>query len=151
MHDIDWASPVYGNLPKTDPLKGLKVIDKAPVMGAAINSSALKARVLAHSAAIGHIDDRGMIPLVDYEAINATLGHMVAPVPKSTVVDVYNAFAAVAKKDVVGSYMKSLVNDADAVAAYKAFWEFKDVVAAAQRWATGASVITPFLSSDFFF
>ena len=113
-------------------MKVLKAIDKALVMGAAIDSSALKAGVLAHSAAIGHTNGKGMIPLADYEAINAALGHMVASVPKSKVVDVYNAFAAVAKKDVVGSFMKSLVNDADAVAAYKAFWEFKDVVAAAQ-------------------
>ncbi len=132
LKEIDWTSPVYGNLPKADPMKVLKAIDKALVMGAAIDSSALKAGALAHSAAIGHIDGKGMIPLADYEAINAALGHMVASVPKSKVVDVYNAFAAVAKKDVVGTYMKSLVNDADAVTAYKAFWEFKDVVAAAQ-------------------
>ena len=106
-------------------MKVLTAIDKALVMGAAIDSSALKAGALAHSAAIGHIDGKGMIPLADYDAINAALGHMVALVPKSKIVDVFNAFAAVAKKDVVG-------NDADAVAAYKAFWEFKDVVAAAQ-------------------
>ena len=74
-----------------------------------------------------------MIPLADYEAINAAICHMIASVPKDQVVDVYNAFAPVAKKDVVGAYMKSLVNAADAEAAYKAFWEFKDVVAAAQR------------------
>jgi hypothetical protein len=58
---------------------------------------------------------------------------MVASVPKSEVIDVYNAFAQVAQKDVVGNYMKSLVVSPDAEAAYKAFWEFKDVVAAAQR------------------
>ena len=100
----------------------LTAIDKALVMGAAIDSSALKAGAFAHSAAIGHIDGKGMIPLADYEAVSATLGYMVAPVPKSRVVDVFNAFAAVAKKDVVDTYMKPLVNDADAVAAHKAFW-----------------------------
>jgi hypothetical protein len=132
LKEIDWTSPVYGNLPSADPLKVLKAIGSALVMGASIDSSALKAGVLAHAAAIGHVDGKGMIPLADYEAINAGIGHMVASVPKSKVVDVYNAFAPLAKQDVVGSYMKSLVNDADAVAAYKAFWEFKDVVAAAQ-------------------
>ena len=39
----------------------------------------------------------------------------------------------VAKKDLVGAYLKSTVVSADAEAAYKAFLEFKDVVAAAQR------------------
>jgi hypothetical protein len=132
LKEIDWTSPVYGNLPSVDPLKVLKAIDKALVMGAAIDSSALKAGALAHSAAIGHINGKGMIPLADYEAINAAIGHMVASVPKSKVVDVYDAFAEIAKKDVVGNYMKGLVKEADAVAAYQAFWEFKDVVAAAQ-------------------
>ena len=133
LKEIDWTSPVYGNLPKANPLDVLKAINKALVMGASIDSAALKAGVLAHSNAIGHVDSKGMIPLADYEAINAAIGHMIASVPKNQVVDVYNAFAPVAKKDVVGAYMKSLVNAADAEAAYKAFWEFKDVVAAAQR------------------
>jgi len=58
---------------------------------------------------------------------------MVASVPKKQVISVYSAFGDVVKKEAVGAYMKSLVNSGDAEVAYKAFWEFKDVVAAAQR------------------
>ncbi|CAE8719620.1 unnamed protein product [Polarella glacialis] len=133
LKEIDWTSPVYGSLPNANPGKVLAVINKALVMGASMDSAALKKGVLAHASAIGNVDAKGMIPLADYTAINAAIGHMVASVPKKQVIDVYNAFADVVKKEEVGTYMQSLVNDADARAAYRAFWEFKDVVAASQN------------------
>ncbi|CAE8655890.1 unnamed protein product [Polarella glacialis] len=133
LKEIDWTSSVYGSLPNANPVKVLAAINKALVMGASIDSPALKAGVLAHVKAIGNVDSKGMIPLADYEAINAAIGHMVASVPKKQVIDVYNAFADVVKKEEVGTYMQSLVNDADARAAYRAFWEFKDVVASQQH------------------
>ncbi|CAE8639142.1 unnamed protein product [Polarella glacialis] len=133
LKEIDWTSPVYGSLPNANPVKVLAAINKALLMGGSMDSAALKAGVLAHAKAIEHVDSKGMIPLPDYETINAAIGHMVASVPKNQVIDVYNAFGDVVRKEEVGAYMKSLVNSADAEAAYKAFWEFKDVVAAAQR------------------
>ncbi|CAE8594411.1 unnamed protein product [Polarella glacialis] len=133
LKEIDWTSPVYGSLPNANPVKVLAVINKALVMGASMDSAALKKGVLAHASAIGHVDSKGMIPLPDYTAINAAIGHMVASVPKNQVIDVFNAAGDVVRKEEVGAYMKSLVNSGDAEAAYKAFWEFKDVVAAAQR------------------
>ncbi|CAE8709083.1 unnamed protein product [Polarella glacialis] len=133
LKEIDWTSPVYGSLPNANPVKVLAAINKALVMGASMDSAALKKGVLAHANAIGHVDSKGMIGLDDYQYINAAIGHMVASVPKSQVIDVYNAFSDVVKQEEVGAYMKSLVNSADAEAAYKAFWEFKDVVGAAQR------------------
>ncbi|CAE8641396.1 unnamed protein product [Polarella glacialis] len=133
LKEIDWTSPVYGSLPNANPVKVLAAIKKALVMGGSIDSGALKEAVLAHAKAIEHVDAKGMIPLADYEAINAGIGHLVASVPNNQVVAVYSAFADVVKKEEVGAYMKSLVTSADAEAAYQAFWEFKDVVAAAQR------------------
>jgi hypothetical protein len=133
LKEIDWKSPVYGNLPNADPLKVLKAIKSALDMGAAMDPAALKAGVLAHSRSIDSIDAKGVTSLADYQAINAAIGHMVASVPKSKVVDVYTAFSGLAPKQVVGEYMKSLVDAGDALAAYKAFWEFKDVVESAQR------------------
>ncbi|CAE8654185.1 unnamed protein product [Polarella glacialis] len=133
LKEIDWTSPVYGSLPNANPVKVLAVINKALVMGASMDAAALKKGVLAHASAIGHVDSKGMIPLPDYTAINAAIGHMVASVPKNQVIDVLNAAGDVVRKEEVGAYMKSLVNSGDAEAAYKAFWEFKDVVAAAQR------------------
>jgi len=78
--------------------------------------------VLAHSD-IGHVDFKGMIPLPDYGAMNAAVGHIVA-------------FLIQTKNRSLTSTMPlpmALVNSADADVAYKAFWEFKDVVAALQR------------------
>ncbi|CAE8739548.1 unnamed protein product [Polarella glacialis] len=114
LKEIDWTSPVYGTLPRANPVKVLQAINKALVMGASMDSEALKKGVLAHASAIEHVDDKGMIPLPDYEAINAAIGHMVASVPRKQVLDVYYAFADVVKKDEVGAYMKSLVNSIDA-------------------------------------
>ncbi|CAE8591206.1 unnamed protein product [Polarella glacialis] len=79
-------------------------------MGASMDSAALKKGVLAHASAIGHVDSKGMIPLPDYTAIKAAIGHMVASVPKNQVIDVFNAAGDVVRKEEVGAYMKSLVN-----------------------------------------
>ncbi|CAE8614413.1 unnamed protein product [Polarella glacialis] len=133
LKEIDWTSKVYGSLPNANPVKVLAAINKALVMGASMDSAALKKGVLAHATAITHVDSKGMLPLADYKQINQAIGHMVASVPENQVIDVYNAFGDVVRKEEVGEYMKSLVNSADAEAAYTAFWEFKDVVAAAQR------------------
>ena len=56
-------------------MKVLAVINKALVMSASMDSAALKKGVLAHASAIGHVDSKGMIPLPDYTAINAAIGH----------------------------------------------------------------------------
>merc|ERR1712095_147585 len=59
-------------------------------------------------------------------------GRVVASVPTSKVMDVYNGFAAVVNP-AIPNKMFSMVNPLDANAAAKAFYEFKDVVKAAQR------------------
>merc|ERR1739848_959336 len=63
----------------------------------------------------------------DFEAINAALGRMIASVPESKVMDVYNAFSGVVSSD-VPTYLMSTVKEADAKAAYAALMDFKDVV-----------------------
>ena len=133
LKEIDWTSDVYGKLPTASPTAVLKAIDKMIVMGGQMDSAALKAGALAHHKAIGSIDGKGVTSLADYTAINAAIGHMVASVPESTTMDVYNAFDAFKLGNDVGPYMMSKVNAADASAAYKAFLEFKDVVKASQR------------------
>ncbi|CAE8705406.1 unnamed protein product [Polarella glacialis] len=62
LKEIDWTSNVYGSLPNANPVKVLAVINKALVMGASMDSAALKKGVLAHASAIGHVDSKGMIP-----------------------------------------------------------------------------------------
>merc|ERR1712050_62081 len=65
----------------------------------------------------------------DFEAINAALGRMIASVPESKVMAVYNAFSGVVSSD-VPTYLMSTVKEADAKAAYAALMDFKDVVKA---------------------
>merc|ERR1712194_615626 len=63
---------------------------------------------------------------------NAALGRVVASVPTSTVMDVYNAWAGILSPSVPNKLFSG-VNPLEANAAAKAFYEFKDVVKAAQR------------------
>merc|ERR1712025_955050 len=65
----------------------------------------------------------------DFEAINAALGRMIASVPESQTMDVYNAFSGLVSGD-VPNFLMSTVNEADAKKAYSALMEFKDVVKA---------------------
>lgn len=61
--------------------------------------------------------------------MNAALGKVIASVPQSQVMDVYNSFVA----PQVPNMMFNMVNPLDAQAAAKAFYTFKDTVQAAQR------------------
>merc|ERR1719320_2413547 len=86
----------------------------------------------AHHKAIGSIDGNGVTSAADFEAVTAALGRVVASVPTAKVMDVYNAFAAIVNP-AIPNKLFSTVNPLDANAAAKAFYEFKDVVKAAQR------------------
>merc|ERR1712232_993722 len=132
LKEVDWNSDIYTKIPGASPSQILKAVDKAIVMGAAMDPAALKAGVLAHHKAIGSIDAKGVTSAADFEAINAALGHMIASVPTSKTMDVYNAFSGIVGKD-VPTYLMSTVTAADAQKAYSALMEFKDVVKAAQR------------------
>merc|ERR1712228_1165605 len=133
LKGIDWNSDLYIKpLPGVTAQKALKAVDKTIVMGAAMDGNALKAGAEAHHKAIGSVDGSGVTSADDYEAINNAVGHMVASVPTSKVMDVYNAWAGIISPSVPNELFSS-VNPLDANAAAKAFYEFKDVVKAAQR------------------
>merc|ERR1711983_410408 len=132
LKEVDWTSDVFLKpLPGASSAQLLKAVDKAIVMGSAMDGNLLKAAAEAHHKAIGSIDSNGVTSAADYEAVNAALGRVVASVPTSKVMDVYNAFAA-AVNPAIPNKMFSMVNPLDANAAAKAFYEFKDVVKAAQ-------------------
>merc|ERR1711920_1128847 len=97
-------------------------------MGAAMDSKLVKAGVEAHHKAIGSASG-GVTSQADFEAINAALGRMIASVPESKTMAVYNAFSKVVSPD-VPNYLMSTVQEADAKTAYAALMEFKDVVKA---------------------
>merc|ERR1712032_1671361 len=95
-------------------------------------NSDLYIKPLPGVTAIGSIDGSGVTSASDYEAVNNAIGHMVASVPTSKVMDVYNAWAGILSPSVPNKLFSG-VNPLDANAAAKAFYEFKDVVKAAQR------------------
>merc|ERR1712226_1797844 len=132
LKDIDWQSSLYTKpLPGVSANQALKAVDKAIVLGAAMDGNLLKAAAEAHHKAIGSIDGAGVTSAADFEAVNAALGRAIASVPQSQVMDVYNAFAKILNP-VIGNNLFQFSKGADAIAAYKALIEFKDVVKAAQ-------------------
>mmetsp|Transcript_36321 Transcript_36321/g.78328 ORF Transcript_36321/g.78328 Transcript_36321/m.78328 type:complete len:203 (-) Transcript_36321:76-684(-) len=131
--EVDWNNGIFLQAPgKFQPLEALKAIDKMIVMGAKMDGNLLKAAAEAHHKAIGSIDATGVTSAADYEAVNAAIGRLVASVPKTTVMDVYNSMAGVVDSSVPNNLF-SKVNPLDAVAAAKGFYTFKDVVEASQR------------------
>merc|ERR1712083_903230 len=71
----------------------------------------------------------------DFESINAAIGRMIASVPESKTMAVYDAFSALVGAD-VPAYLMSTVNEADAKKAYGALMDFKDAVKANPITAT---------------
>jgi len=127
--EVDWNNGIFLQAPgKFQPLEALKAIDKMIVLGAQADPAALKAAAAAHHKAIGSIGGtNGVTSKADWEAVNAALGRVIASVPESTVMDVYNSVKGITDPG-VPAYMKSLVKAEDAEKAYAAFLEFKDVV-----------------------
>jgi len=133
LKDIDWTSDLFNKpLPGASVSQVLKAVDKTIVMGSAMDGNLLKAAAEAHHKAIGSIDGKGVTSAADYEAVNAALGRVIASVPTSKVMDVYNAYAGLLNGAVPNKLFSS-VDPLNANAAAKAFYEFKDVVKAAQR------------------
>jgi hypothetical protein len=128
-----WDSNVYLKpLPGTSPNQAMKAIDKALVMGASMDGKLLKEAAMAHHNALGSMDGKLVTTAADYEKVNAALGKVIASVPSSQVMDVFNAFSKITGSS-VPSNMFSMVSPSEATAAYDAFLKFKDVVKAAQR------------------
>merc|ERR1719436_1480067 len=101
----------------------------------------LKKGVLAHHKAItGTSAANPVLSQSDFEAVVASIGRMIASVPESQTMDVYNAFASLTSPD-VPRYLMSTVKEADAQAAYAALMDFKDVVKA--HPITPATAATP--------
>merc|ERR1711972_209976 len=109
--------------------------------GASMDADLLKKGVMAHHKAIGGTSESNpVMSQADFEAINAALGRMIASVPESQTMDVYNAFSALTSPD-VPPFLMSTVKEADAKAAYAALIDFKDVVKA--HPITPAAASTP--------
>merc|ERR1712151_198075 len=124
------------------PGEALKAIDKMIVMGSQADPKLLKAAAEAHHKAIGSVSGNGVTSRADWDAVNAALGRVFASVPESTVMDVYNSVSSITDSG-VPTYLKSLVNGADADKAYSAFLTFKDVVKKNQVASAGPAASAP--------
>merc|ERR1739847_207490 len=131
MGEVPWNADYYTKIPSASPAAVLKAIDKALVMGAAMDSSALKAGVLAHAKAIGSVDGNGVTSLDDFTAINKALGHMIASAGEGKTMAVYNAWKGLVPAE-APAFLMGKVNAEDAKAAYAALMKFKDVVKASR-------------------
>merc|ERR1711976_15590 len=92
-----------------------------------MDSELLKKGVMAHHKAIGAVSESNpVLSKADFEAINAAIGRMIASVPESQTMDVYNALSGLTSGD-VPPFLMSTVKEADAKAAYAALMDIKDV------------------------
>jgi len=132
IKDIDWTSPLYAKpIPGIDAKAALKAVDKMIVMGTEMDSAALQEAARAHAKAIEGMDATGVLSQADFAAINAGLGKAISSVPTEKVMDVFNAVGGLLGESPIPNYLYSKVNPQDALAAYNALLEFKDVVKAA--------------------
>merc|ERR1712083_1254376 len=132
MKEVDWTSNLYLKKPGSVAAKdALAAVDKALVMGAAMDSGALKEAALAHVKAIGGMDAKGVLTEGDFTAITAGLGKAIAAVPTSKVMDVYNAFGKITGGGVPNT-LYSTVDPKNAQAAYDGLMAFGSVVKASR-------------------
>merc|ERR1712109_312104 len=84
---------------------------------------------MGHHAAIAGVSKDGVCSEAQLTAINAAIGRMIASVPESKTMGVYNAVSALVDPK-VPPYLMSQVKETDAKAAYAALLDFTNVVKA---------------------
>merc|ERR1712176_223156 len=95
MKEVPWNSYLYSTNPGSkDAVAWAKAVGKMIDMGAAMDTKLLKAGADAHHAAIGGLPASGVCSESQLTAINAAIGRMIASVPESKTMDVYNSVSA---------------------------------------------------------
>jgi hypothetical protein len=130
MREVPWNSNLYNVNPgSSDAVSWTKAVGKMIALGAAMDSKLLKAGAEAHHSALQGLPSNGVCSEAQLTAINAAIGRMIASVPESMTMDVYNSVQGVVDPQ-VPAYLMSTVKEADAKAAYNALIEFTQVVKA---------------------
>merc|ERR1711920_304492 len=130
MKEVPWNSGLYNINPgSADTVAVTKAIGKMIAMGAQMDPKLLAAGADAHHKAIQGLPANGVCSEAQLTAINAAIGRMVASVPESMTMDVYNSVSALVDSK-VPAYLMSTVKEADAKAAYSALVDFAGVVKA---------------------
>merc|ERR1711897_60984 len=123
MKEVNWNSYAYLTKPGSASAgEWSKAIEKMIAMGAAMDPELVKKGAMAHHKAIGAVTEASpTLSKADFEAVNAALGRMIASVPESQTMGVYDAVAklvpidAAAKKlsDASYPFIKSAPWDSD--------------------------------------
>merc|ERR1719445_2279339 len=128
MKEVPWNSGLYNVNPGTASAASVtKAVGKMIAMGAQMDSKLLAAGAEAHHKAIQGLPANGVCSEAKLTAINAAIGRMIASVPESTTMGVYNAVSSIVDPK-VPPYLMSTVKEADAKAAYAALIDFTNVV-----------------------
>merc|ERR1712137_1242655 len=147
MKDVDWNSMLYLQKPggSASALDWVKAVDKAIVMGEQMDSKLLKDATTAHHKAIGTIDSNGVLSKSALTDVDAAIGRLIASVPESTTLGVYETFKGLTGEN-AANYLMSTVKAEDAKAAQAGLMAFKDVVKANPITPT-EPVVNPKLSA----
>ena len=130
MKEVPWNSGLYNINPgSADAVAVTKAIGKMIAMGAQMDPKLLAAGADAHHKAIQGLPANGVCSEAQLTAINAAIGRMIASVPESTTMGVYNAVSSIVDPK-VPAYLMSTVKEAGARAAYAALIDFTSVVKA---------------------
>merc|ERR1712107_803297 len=125
MKEVPWNSGLYNINPgSADTGAVTKAIGKMIAMGAQMDPKLLAAGADAHHKAIQGLSANGVCPEAQLTAINAAIGRMIASVPESTTMGVYDAVSSIVDPK-VPAYLMSTVKEADA-----ALIDFTNVVKA---------------------
>merc|ERR1712224_1032679 len=83
LKDIDWSSNLAAKASgfTGTPYEITKAIDKALLMGYAMDGGALQEAAAAHVKAIGNMDAKGVATKADFQAILVGLGKVIASTP----------------------------------------------------------------------
>jgi len=126
--EVDWNNYIYNQKPgSASAVDWLKAVDKMIVMGKDMDGKLLQQAATAHHKAIGQVDANGVLPASALTDVDAAIGRLIASVPESETMDVYNTIKNLVP-ETVPAYLMSTVKEADAKKAYEGFLKFKDVV-----------------------
>merc|ERR1719161_1997548 len=118
MKQVPWNSNEFLMTPgKADPIRWAKAIGKIIDMGASMDSALVKAGCEAHHAACTDLPSNGVCSEEKLTAIYAAIGRMIASVPASKTMEVYNAVKVLVDPE-VPEYLMSKVSEKNARTAY---------------------------------
>merc|ERR1719394_855348 len=127
---VPWNSDEFLLTPgKADAIGWAGAVGKIIDMGASMDGELVKAGCMAHHAAIKGLPADGVCTKAQMTEIYAAIGRMIASVPESKTMGVYDAVSALVDPK-VPEYLMSKVSEGNAKAAYEALLKFTEVVKA---------------------